>query len=473
MDSLPAEIVEHMLYVLDLRDLTTCRLVNRRMYWIIERMKIRELITSDHYSPRLKCRKWFLTRQPVNCSNLIESSNTRLIKLIRNRTLFYKLNRLYLFGKSLSIQSADESLNHLIHLERLEIVESKLIIDAQFTTLSLPSLKHLNMERSSFIVEHNHEVILDLPKLTKLSMQEMNMNNFIFKHPSSIRIFQLINASYQAFECLVRQFVNLEYFYLKIFASKEFIRKLVRLKELHFNGSCGTFNDFKQEQAKYSRDDLKIFYYDLNLDELPDFSFEYYSNELNDNTVNFFRLHLSRLANIVPFVQKLNYNKVEDTFSREIASDFLSRFIHLQSLEVKGRVNDVDLFKHLLKDCLHLNELEVSASRLDQAFAELPKLCRTILKLEIENEPNDLEFAFLNRFDTLVTFKTNHNVPVEIVHESFKKFKELILFSFVFNGHTITISHYDKDQYLLIGLQSLMRFGRLENLISSLRLSYS
>ena len=472
MNRLPNEILELIFYKLSLDGLSACKLVNKQWCSIINCMKKKDLILTDFELP-LNCR-WFQTKKRINYLNLIECSSRHLIQSVLNNLNFNKLKQLYIFKKSLSIRSFDDTFNQFAQLEMLEIVHSEIELDNSHSNghrLNLPKLRHLNLEASVF----SQRIALNLPQLTKLSIKYVYVDRFEFECPSSVKILELkLSDNLENDEYFVRSFLNLQAFYCNRIdcLSSDFLFNLHFLKQLHFQGPIETFNCLRQQKLRFRRFELQIYYFGVNLSNSHEFNGNAlnYGNQLNVNTIKLYNQNYARLANVIPFIKLINYNELEDNFENALVpNDFIERFVNLDHLSVNKRIKNVGQFNYLLANCISLNSLRICSSSLKQEFFNnLPNQFQVMKDLIIKNETTELDFKFMLCFECLEFVEIDQQMRVELVIEMIKKYKKLKQFSFVCKEEIITIVKYDNGYLMVYTNTGLNRFKCFDELFNFL-----
>lgn len=90
-------------------------------------------------------------------------------------------------------------------------------------------------------------------------------------------------------------------------------------KEMHL---CSLIH----EKERFNKD-LKIYFCNLELDELPNELNSTNMSFLNSNTINLYAQHYSKLADHCPFVYHIDYNVLEECFNK-IPENFMDRFVN-------------------------------------------------------------------------------------------------------------------------------------------------
>ena len=213
-------------------------------------------------------------------------------------------------------------------------------------------------------------------------------------HPESITYLEV--TDYNNCKKFLHSCINLQHFYCRdldiSFNLNEFnlINNLSKLKSIHLDKSRETFDSLVKEKNHFNKD-LKIYFLNLEFDELPD-GLDDLQDELDDivlgdyldwELIEFYAEHYSRLADHCPFVKSINYNKLESCFD-QIPENFMKRFVNLTKFYARWQVNDLDQLIRVLGECKTITWL-VLPSSLGQHFFNfhLYNLCSNISVLEV------------------------------------------------------------------------------------------
>ena len=470
MDSQPAEILEMILDHLPTDSLIAAKLVCKRWYLAIRAMRKKALLISD-FQTIVNCR-WFQSERLIGRTDAIESAHPHLIRSLLDQAIFDKLKRLYIFKKSLEIRTPADSLSRFTQLEMLEIVHSEIDLEPHLATWTLPNLQHLNIEATLV----SCSVTLDAPKLTKLSIKYVLANRFAFRHPHSVRLLEMkLVDSFEDDENFVRSFVNLQQFYCNQIErlSGDFLFALASLRELHFQGPADVLNSLQEQQRQFARNQLRLYYFGLNLNSLTNFAgLESYGNHLPATTVRFYSQNYGKLAPVIPFIRRINYSQLEQAFAGQVPSDFIGRFVNLDFLVIDKEIKDLRQLGNLLNKCIGLSSLSIRSARVSQEFLDsLPVRFRVLKDLTVHQAPI-LNFEFLRKFEHLEMFGTDQSLPVELACELIAKFDKLKEFSFVGARERTTVLRYDNGSQMIYTDEGLEMVGNLNGVFAYFGVKY-
>lgn len=419
---LPVEIYyEIFRKYLPIQELFNCRSVCKRWMAIIDLIKLKSLvIAEDEYKFTLN-RTWFGSDEGIDtlhtilCPNLSRSIQ---IESQLRRSLFSSVRQLYIHSNYLSFKSSDlgNCLNHFKRLERLEILNLEIQSESR---LVLPLLKVLNISVRGDLC------ILDTPCLEKLKIQFLNtIDNVKLVYPKRIRV-----AEFQENRKLLNKFTEIEHLFCKRFESidDDFLAHHPKLKQIHFDGNDQVFAQLKNQKERLHRRELKIYFIGIHFDHLPQYSSAFNHSDLYEKNVKLLAENYpkNRVANVLPFVDQINYNSVEENF-KQLPKDLVRRFVNLEQVRVTNKVNDQQKFTSFLTACSNFSYLKLINSELDAYFYSslLPECCPSLTGLTIKDKHVDeLDFEFLFRLDYLITLITNKQLSIEFVADLFSKLK--------------------------------------------------
>lgn len=414
---------------LDLVDLSTCALVNKKLYFAVKDYRIRELA----FTRRTKT-KWFHSDHS-DYQNQIDYSMAAVLK--RSSFNFDFLKRLKI-GRLSSIDLNE--INKFTQLEELDI-DLKNYENREAKILRLAHLKVLVVFASSRIPF----LELDTPCLAKVCTFSLKRLDFL--HPESVRCIHTFahNRKLSAFR-------NLEYllftnYYNRLDFSgcdplgfKEFsLTNVKRVKEIDFyftyyfsdrQHQLESLNNFKQIISKIldlKRPDLKVFWRSVQITN-TDLLTEYSDRKCAAKLVVLHFQHYEKLKKHVDHFWAYDFNlstrKLQkanfDTSSAEFVSKFFAKY-SLRKLLVFNRVDEQALLLEFISRSPNLFALEFSKTHLDQTFfdrmADLIQLngipLQTLRFEKSSDEP--MNFRFVTKLLHLELLSTDLKMPADML----------------------------------------------------------
>ena len=452
MDDLPELPFEKVLSYLSLKDRLKARTVSRG--W---RNKFNmDPVKSLCYSSRSSDFIWQKSRwvSGAFAKNFISSSRFASFFDIYGQTILSCLKHLRLCN--IHVTEGDRTafastLNSLNQLKKLDIIQGK--CDLQFN-LNLPMLTSLQLENVSGIVK----LTLDAPRLREVKL----LDHWQFTgHQKDLRV-EIVHG--ESVERLfidiweyteVKNLKNLQHLYIVHLSEFEtdtvptFLSSLHQLKEIHTNDPRNVSELFMQKR-QFGRADLKIYLKGLLLNGPGDpavhallYIYCEYQEPGKESFVYLAENPL-RLADEIRFYQFLCYSWIENlAFGLEV--DLLRRFVHLEHLIVRDRVQDIPRFLDLLKNFERIVELWFDRDQQPQdLYDRLPEYCavqRLILGGELE--PSDLTFLF--RLKHLIYLEIDWTADIETVRRALEDLPVLSSFRFGY-GETLVSIEIDQSK---------------------------
>ena len=368
---------------LSIEDVLNLKLVNKWFCKIINaNVRIKHLVISTHDHVPYN-RRWFYTCNLISPQHLIKYDYAVNVYIKLNQPFLSQLKQLYIKICKITLETLN-SLDRLVHLEMLNC-EIKSI--AKKNVLRLPMLESLNLYFERF------KLLIDSPKLKALKFTSGVDVELV--HPESI----LHLEPYYYYQCkgFLRSCINLQHFYCQDFDSVDLdefnlIKNLSKLKSIHFDVSRDVFNSLVEEKKRFNKD-LKIYFLNLEFDEVPIELSKHIGKCLDQTIAKWYVEYYSKLADHCPFMKVVFYNSLEEFFV-QIPEKFMNRFVNCYRFIVDKNVNDLDQLIRVLGDCKTITDLRLPSS-LGQHFfdSKLYKLCPNIDLLEIcGKEVLDCEF---------------------------------------------------------------------------------
>lgn len=439
MDLLPIEIVCLIIKKLDLNDILSCRLVNKKWSQIVnEHIKISSLAIKDKEC-QFEEERYLLDREFFKNSYQFNTRNEEFFQSAFIMTVLKNLKHLYIQLPSIYNESdfnLAKNLNNFTKLESLKI--DQLTTSAQSATIKLPNLKTLSID-----LYDGPTLKLDLPKLEKL-VNNCFLKKFEFKNYDTIT--ELTTELYE--DCLPK-YKNLEKFYCEFLTNdedyelnnlpKDILSLLPKLKELHCSRLVkkNVIAGVLSSKNKLRRQNFKLFFNGLEiecLNQLETYTtyFEEGYEFLSDAKENFEILldNFSKLSNFNQYVSDVNYTSICKKFKNGINSEFFKKFVSIRNVVVDKPIENVNHFVNFLKECKILSSLELNNAALDQSFYDnLAIYCPSVSHLKIRDE-KPINSDFLLKFNKMFSFSINQNATFDTIEKAFLKFDLLHSFKF-------------------------------------------
>lgn len=236
---------------------------------------------------------------------------------------------------------------------------------------------------------------------------------------------------------------NLKYLYIEQLSSDrlegDFLTNFKQLKEIQF--ICGDFVELKRQKQFYELSQLKINYFGVELDSLNQY-LEFLPNLptdciLDDQLFKFYIRHCSNLPDRLPFVNAIEFNKIECLLTR-MPNKFYGKLFNFSEIAFTGRVIDESSFDELVRKLNgKIAFLRFDGCCLSQAFFDRlsnhshciqtlilgRNLCRTEINLE-----------FVLELKNLTTLRIEQEVTDQIVKRIEEHLQSLNYFSFYLDG---------------------------------------
>ena len=406
MEDLPLVPTMKIIDYLSIEDVLNLRMVNKWFnQFINENVEIKDLVITPHDHLPAN-RRWFYTYDLISLQNLFKHDLVQNVCLNLNQPILSQLKQLYINNNIVTLEALN-SLDRLIHLE---IAYSKIKCLTDNNVLRLPMLEILNLHDPNF----DKKVRLDLTNLQALKFYGFYVN---LARPESITYLEVY--CYEDCKNFLPSCFSLQHLFcynLNQVDLNEFnlIKHLSKLKSIHFGESRKTFDSLVKEKKRFNQD-LKIYFQNLELDELPVGLDDFHLGVcLNENLIQYYLEYYSRLADHCPFVDSVYYHDLERCFG-QIPENFMKRFVNLKHFIAHKEVNNLDQLIRVLGECKTITRL-VLPSSLGQHFFDfhLYDLCPNIDELEIFGE-RVLNCEFILKFKYIWNFFVNQIESIEFV----------------------------------------------------------
>lgn len=463
---LPNEMISIILNELDLPDLIKCKLISKRIRFLIDNFKKDKLVIHNFSFTGWNC--YTKSRTTWNYKYLF-------------KPFYYDLNFLLSFSsfKILFVNSLKELyfcseinfelkiFDQFINLEKLHI---EFINIEKDQTLNLPKLKHLiigpdiwnifytiNIKSKIIKLElgnvkgAGYDYIIEYPQYVEfLKIHDKDkINLYEFKNLRILKLvdFQKINK--------LEKFKKLEelYFCLKSFPTfageslitEQFInknsikylnkllnlknKKQITIKKIYFYGiefikPFEDYNFVKLLSSKYVRTN----YYAYNMFEARLINYHLLANNFSDYNEIYFN-------KLIDFMEKNRslFDRVEkDQLIPILPVDFFRKYNNIKKISVYDLKDEDRLLNFLIK-CIYLIELKIQNSKLSQHFLDqLPTNCSELAILLIVNEKTetDLNCNFAFEFKYIQNILIPFELKIDFVIKLFENIKYLNIVGF-------------------------------------------
>ena len=295
--------------------------------------------------------------------------------------------------------------------------------------LDLPMLTSIHLERVHAI----EKLTLNTPELGKVKLSCCSPLNLVFVHGESVE--RLLTDSFEYIA--VKNLKNLQYLWADSSdIDLSFLSGLNQLKEIYLNDLINPeiVESLFEQKRRYGLHDLKIYRCGLLLDGPGDAAIDSLQS-FNEVFVHLAE-NLPKVANEIPLRDSIDYSSIERV-DPQVAIELLSRFTDLQQIHVSDRVQDIEGFLNLFKNCNQLSDLWVECDQSQELFDRLPDHSAVQqLQLFIDGLSN---LEFLSRMNQLVSLYTFSSIDAELIRKLFKELPFLINFEFTYNDKEFRI----------------------------------
>lgn len=461
MDSLPTEMIRHILRYLDVNDLLIVRQVNKKCKFVVENdirivqlairsgteVRFTKLFFELNYRSVELGHQLHIVGEDIHC-NLFNSGLMKFERLLKN------LRRLFIDQHCLNYPNAMFSvligINQLSELEQLEIRSISL---ERPEKLRLKKLRILSIGRL-----RGRHLKLSTPSLKHFDTED-NLNLFEFEYPE-----RLTHLSTHKFE-EINEFTNLTHLYLRNFEYDreplfrvvpiDILTLLPHLQEIH----CRNWSrqvmvaNIIASKIMLRRKQFRFFQFGVpidSLDELPEFAKNAHENYLMDGeTKAYFKLmlrHYSKLNAVLPWATNVYYDDIVDHFpghtelERLEVDGFIRQFMNIRKVVVEKRIEDPVAFTRFIQKCKELRDLELREAGLDAVFFDrLSRYQPFIESLEIKSFTTPaIDLKFVLKFKRLSSFRTNQPIEFQLIEQLLNAI-DFDDFQFGLRGKTVSL----------------------------------
>lgn len=473
MDQLPYLAIKRLFRCLSLRDLLSCRAVNRQLKFYVDQIGVDELIACQGFQCNLSlCANWWPGDRPINYESAV---NWKVFLSAASKSPFRLDQQLKFLHIHPMCSNFDfnflNAFHCLTHLEIKPISQN----NSRPVTLTLAYLKVLDVYPTHKGLRDDVSYILKTPKLEFLACPKISriqteyperIKRLKCDYPGENEIMKLTNLQILDLHKdgqrmhLTGPFAQLRD--LKALLPPAQLSNLKALRELNLDIENHQKPGVEIEKwltdlmhaRNVPKSELKLYLNDLlfDLDQLTEMGLDYeyfwfknYKLLRGKSSYSVSEIHYSRLMKL----------------GAELSDDFFDRFHAIKRLIVNGPVDRRE-FEWFLGKATALTSLQLLASSLDQTFLDcLPELSGELSHLEIEREASGLitNLNFILQLKQLVVLKTDQLLfwqqqqlnSLELPANAFRQLKKFRQFYFKTSDGIVKIDRFApiKNNYTL------------------------
>ena len=416
MNRLLIELYPLIFQYLDIHQLFSCKLVNKKFNQAVRDFKVKELSFSTYRG----C--WSFNSRPISNQAYLDASK---ISILKNPIDNFSHLRCLL----LPANNVDIHLNDINKFSRLELLLIDLYRyeDDVHKTIALPKLKVLHIYPSK-----STEIELDTPMLHSLRCHcsKIDMMNYVryqaklkFKYPQELKrlIMETPVPLFEHFEDL-SIFTNLSLLqtdcstgYDQTIASLPGLKEIRLQKDWFIGHNLDDLKDLLKQRLVQRRLELKIYLMGILLDHDV---VDQFTQEKDRLTLKV--RHYEKLAKNLA-VTSIDYNRLIELIRAKFSTprlpgDFTEKFSKIQEITVTAKIENESGLIELIKNCQCLNELQLKNSNLGQNFYEqLPSVCSINYLTILEDGNAGLNFDFIGRMYFLRKFTTDQELSLSTI----------------------------------------------------------
>ena len=443
LDQLPIELYQLIFGYLDLVEVSTCRLVSKKLNEIVKVFRVRELSFYD--SERARKSYWYHDGKPIYPYNSL--SNRKVAVLNSTSIDLQYLKRLFFAGILNDGEFHLEVLNKFEQLVHLNLCLTDLrLADRSEVTLKLNNLEHLYIYIQSAVF-----IEFDAPNLKKVAFNyggydevDQPTATIRFVSPSTVKklcTFGLLQDQ------LPKNFDGLEHFqYDQLDLDLDTVLKTFPdLRELNFLGrkvvyDCNALAQIMREKDRL-RPSLKVYFKDVLLSSsraIKSYAFD------KESELALLIKHRPSMLPGASSLQELDYNELISLTTSGYPIGFLESrpFLRVYLVSVNGVIDNPSHLLNFLLNCVNLKHLRLNNSSLTMEFFDKLPAFTSLLHLEIRTENRDLQLdfsRFLFRITNLVWFETDRNLDAGLLRDLIQKLKFVCHLQFKANGQLFSI----------------------------------
>lgn len=417
---LPDLCMRHIFKYLGVRDLASCRAVNRQFRYYAIKQRITKLDLA--LNPRNR-----VNRVNINRSDSVNLKTFKTIKRRFKLDKYLQFLRVFLRGINEKILN---SLNGLIYLE----MHNYDYRTYEPLTLTLPNLRVLKIgdkrlgryrlctPKLETLLGHRQYVEVNQPETVKqlasnywrelASFKNLSMFSGLLRDPGEL------NPN------LLSLWKNLRELNLKVpsFSNRQVYEQFV----------SSMTNIMKQKEISGQ---LEIYLNDVRLLDADQLDFDLTNWELKN--------HKLIRADHRVYLETVNFNVLVHPAAPDLSGDLFVKFPVIRSVEAAG-VIDARQFEWFLRNGRELRELKLTDTLLGQTFMEsLPEMNSRLTRLQVTERPGSVtDFNFILRLEQLTEFATDQQLECsfDLAAKAFRRLNQLRLFQFREERERVRIS---------------------------------
>ena len=457
-DQLPIELYQLIFGYLDLVEVSTCRLVSKKLNEIVKVFRVRELSFYDSDWDRRT--SWFYDGKPNYPCNSLSSSKVAVLSSTSIDLQYLKRLRLCIGCEELDPEVV-KKFKQLVYLEFDFQASAEWSEEAARSRLEAKKLKLNNLEHLYIAFESPVSIEFDAPKLETVALEyepwggdeaDQPTATIRFVTPSTVKrlyTFGLLQDQLPNFSDLK----HLQCDQLLDLDLDDLLKAFPLLDTLDFVEEA-TINDcialarIMREKDRL-RPSLKVHFQGFLLsDSKP---IESYAFDKESELAVLIKHHSSLLE---PNLQELNYNELMSLTKNGYPIGFLESrpFLRVCLVSVNGVIDDPNHLLNFLLNCVNLEALELNKCSLTMEFFDKLPAFTSLLQLEIDAENRDLQLdfgRFLLRITNLIELKTDQNLNAGLLRDLMQKLKFVCYLEFKANGQLFSIYKLPTGEYEL------------------------
>lgn len=388
----------------------------------------------------------FFTNQPINSSDLLRSRysfSPYYLKCKILKTLLTDLQQLSI--EQMKITNKTDWVNFENTINKFEKLTH---LHINKLTTNKDRVLRLNNVRILTIINYTGKTLrISAPNLTKICCFT-GLIDLFFTYSNRIR--HLITGGYCE---SINQYSNLErlelreYNFAKLENIIDIFTDFNRLKELHMRLTTKENVNRLVKQKKIAKNVLLSLYFnDFKIDGPNDarqlFGKASHLKRINSKTL--FK-NYDKLANVITFIDEIDYGKLMSNFDNSPPVDFHSRWVNIRQVSIKGVKNCQVRFVEFIRRCKILNHLFITNTGFDgQFYDDLNVFCRYITKLRIEDDQelvDSLDINFVFKLKYIEEFAINRQIDCFDLIEKIFKMDRLEKLCVLLNGRKIELDY--------------------------------
>ena len=461
-DQLPIELYQVIFGYLDLVEVSTCRLVSKKLNEIVKVFRVRELSFYDSDWNRRSF--WFYDTNPIYPCNSLSNSKLAILNSTSIDLQYLKRLRLRFDAIVNGGEFHAEVVNkfeNLVHLQ-FDFKNRDSTVDGwsggRTEKLKLNSLKHIYIYFESPVF-----IEFDTPKLESVGFEYAPLEDAEVDQPTSTIRFVAPSTVKELYtfdllqDELPKIFTGLRHFQcdqLLDLDLDDLLKTFPDLGVLDFVGENATIDDcnalarIMQEKDRL-RPSLKIRFESIPLSSSK--AIESYAFD-KESQLSLLIKHRQSMLSDTCSLQELDYAELMSLTKNGYPIGFLELrpFNSVCIVSVNGVIDDPNRLLNFLLNCVNLEHLQLNNCSLTMEFFDKLPEFTSLLQLEINAGNRDLQLdfsRFLPRITNLVWFETDQNLDAGLLRDVMQKLKFVGYLQFKANGQLFSIRKSRTGEY--------------------------